>query len=578
MAQLVDFHHRGLPVTPLILLPSGWVYNLEWQTLCPTEETLFDLLDNQCFSAALHFAINHPSPPLSDSLRRPRAVSWFNVEVNPALKNDVVAVVIPIVGWKRTDILQLLETCDKNADTDSDWDIPCYVEIHQCIQGWRLTQLLNLRVVVALPWPDLIPHFGKQNPPKIESAFMDLRSFAKRGITVTVLPNMFEEATRELLLTLLILTLKGYSREVPVPLVNFFQYDLHLPSPLPPPPPPPSPPLTSAKSTSAPILQLPRRPANMSQSLTQNRNAFSPPAALSTTAPPTSLTLATHPTKRYGFRPSNWICLSGPYGSPQLCQKSLREVVVGFLGLITDSAREMAFLLKNGFGMRVMYHQRHPLSGITEIDFEPKMPTFLQNSDVVIIMDDCSDRRASLSKALRSRSPIRQKSTKRSRFILQEEDFRYFKPTGIFISTSPVENFSFAALAMALRNQTLSGAAFTIPMDGSLSSDELQSLHHMKNVIAVPPPSTAGFGPKLLRRQLAGLVLQTISEGLGLPLLGSIELAPPSDLERNFSHPASEKPKSKGFSSLTAKFWSVFRSGQSERGRRQEGNQSVSVR
>ncbi|KAL5965201.1 hypothetical protein TSMEX_007059 [Taenia solium] len=371
---------------------NGWVYKSEWDSLCPTEETLLDLLDNQCFSAALHLAINHPSPPLSDSLRRPRAVSWFNLEVNPALKNDVVAVVIPIVGWKRTSILQLLETCDKNANVEGDWDNPCYVEMHHCIQGWRLTQLLNLRVVVALPWPDLIPHYGKQNLSKNEGAFMDLRS------------------------------------------------------------------------------------------------------------------------------------------------------------------------------------------GIEGIDFDSNMPTFLQSSDVVIIMDDCSDRRASLSKALRSRSPIRQKSTKRSRFSLQEEDFRHFKPTGIFISTCPVENFSFSALAMALRNQTLSGAAFTIPMDGSLSSDELQSLYHMKNVLAVPPPSAAGFAPKLLRRQLAGLVLQAISEGLGLPFLGSSELTPPSDLKRTSSLSMFKKPKSRAVPNLTAKFRSALRSGRSGRECRQERSQSVSVR
>lgn len=220
------------------------------------------------------------------------------------------------------------------------------------------------------------------------------------------------------------------------------------------------------------------------------------------------------------------------------------------------------------------YHR----SGIEGIDFDANMPTFLQNSDVVIIMDDCSDHRASLSKALRSRSPIRQKSTKRSRYSLQEEDFRYFKPTGIFISTSPVENFSFPALAMALRNQTLSGAAFTIPMDGSLSSDELQSLCHMKNVLAVPPPSTAGFAPKLLRRQLAGLVLQTISEGLGLPFLGSPELAPPGDLKRTSSLSASKKPKSRGVPNLTAKFRSALRSGRSGRECRQERSQAASVR
>ncbi|VDM30705.1 unnamed protein product [Hydatigera taeniaeformis] len=477
MAQSADFCHRGLPVNPLILLPSGWVYSAEWESLCPTEETLFDLLDNQCFSAALHFAINHPSSPFIDPLRRPRAVSWFNLEVNPALKNDVVAIVIPIVGWKRNDILQLMETCDKNANVESDWYNTCYVEIHRCIQSWRLTQLLNLRVAVALPWPDLIPYFGKQNPSQSESSFIDLRCFARRGIAVsfikgnvTILPNLFEEATRELLLTLLILTIKGYGRETETNFINGTRIMRYF---------------ASVVFT----IHLVHKP------------------------------------------PSVQLMPSIPH----------RSCIEG-------------------------------------VDFDPNMPTFLHNSDVVIIMDDCSDRRASLSKALRSRSPIRQKSTKRSRYSIQEEDFRYFKNTGIFISTCPVENFSFSTLAMALRNQTLSGAAFTIPMDGSLSSDELQSLYYMKNVLAVPPPSTAGFAPKLLRRQLAGLVLQSISEGLGLPYLGFSELVPPSDLKRTFSYSGSNKPKSRGVPNLTGKFWSALRSGRSGRECREDRSQSLSAR
>lgn len=153
-----------------------------------------------------------------------------------------------------------------------------------------------------------------------------------------------------------------------------------------------------------------------------------------------------------------------------------------------------------------------------------KMPEFLSSCDVVILMDDCSDRRIFLSKALRSRTPIRQKSTKRSIFSLQEDDFRYFKTSALFISTSTVKNFSFTALAMALRNQTISGAAFTIPLDGNLSSDELQSLQHMKNVLALAPPSSSGRGPKHLRRRLAGMVFEAISDGLGLPFFGPQEL------------------------------------------------------
>ena len=118
------------------------------------------------------------------------------------------------------------------------------------------------------------------------------------------------------------------------------------------------------KSTPGPLLQLPKRRVHtVSQSLSHQRNASSTlPAAISTTAPPTSLTLATNHEEVLSFQSCNWLIRTGDCWSPLSYQKSLKEVTVGFLGLITESARETALLLKNGFGMNVIYQQRHPVS------------------------------------------------------------------------------------------------------------------------------------------------------------------------------------------------------------------------
>ena len=188
MTMPIDPHQRGLPVTPLILLPDGWIHKSDWRTHCSTEEAFFQLLYNQCFSAALQFAISHPSPPVSDSLRRPCAISWFNLEINPTFRNDVVAVVLPLVGWRRTEILRIPAECDNSIfKCENESDNPCYAELHQCTRGWKLSQLLNLRVIVALPWPDLIPQFGMRcKPYKNEGTFVDLRTFSKRGIAVSL--------------------------------------------------------------------------------------------------------------------------------------------------------------------------------------------------------------------------------------------------------------------------------------------------------------------------------------------------------------------------------------------------------
>ncbi len=95
-----------------------------------------------------------------------------------------------------------------------------------------------------------------------------------------------------------------------------------------------------------------------------------------------------------------------------------------------------------------------------ELVFVPKLVDLLQKSDVVVLTDDCSVQRASLAKAVRPRSPVRQRVAKRSSLSLQDEDFKRFAPNAIFISTSMVQSFNFSALASALRNQRISGAAF----------------------------------------------------------------------------------------------------------------------
>ncbi|KAM7532660.1 hypothetical protein Aperf_G00000130666 [Anoplocephala perfoliata] len=503
----------GLPVKPHILLPDRWLYTPDRQAACTDEEITLELLDNHYFSAALHFAIDHSTLPFIDFMRRPRAVSWFNLEVNPLLKDDVVAVILPIVGWKRADILHL-----QLVVSSGDGESHCYVETHHCMRNWRLNELLNLRIVVALPWPDLIPRCGKWIPNVGEERFMDLSILSKRGIQVTVLPNVFEDTTRELLITTLILMLKGFGRERSEPTMNIFEKQSLASLSK-------SPKVSPAKWKAKPPSRAALKLFNCQPSASLTPSQY---PVISSTAPPTSLTLATDRNDLL-FRPG----IADHYGTHLMAQKSWREITVGFLGILTDSAKKAAKLLREGFEMTVIYHQKHRLSDLGEIHFVSKMSEFLSSCDVVILMDDFSDRRIFLSKAFRSRTPISQKSTKRTRFSLQEDDFRYFKPSALFISTSAVENFSFAALATALRNQAISGAAFTIPLDGNLSSDELQSLQHMKNVLALPPPSTAGFGPKHLRRRLAGMVFKAISDGLGLPFFG------PQDLEFSSSQESS---------------------------------------
>lgn len=179
LTQSTEQNVRGLPVHPLILLPDGRVFlpssSTQLSNCLNTEDTFIDILDNQCFSSALHHAIHNPRPPLSNNIRRPDAISWLNLELNPSLMNDVVSVIMPVIGWTKTEPVVLPISSDS----------ACYVEMHHSMQHWRLTQLLNLRLIIAVPWPDLIPFHGRTDSEKRHrNQYIELGSYAKRGIHV----------------------------------------------------------------------------------------------------------------------------------------------------------------------------------------------------------------------------------------------------------------------------------------------------------------------------------------------------------------------------------------------------------
>ncbi|VDL59999.1 unnamed protein product, partial [Hymenolepis diminuta] len=488
-------HHLYLPVHPLILLPDGWLFIPDKNKNQTNAEIIMDLIDNHCFSAALHFAINNPIPPIIGSQYRPRAVSWMNLEINPHLKDDVVAAIFPIVGWKRSEILRL-DSNQRNGDDDD----PCNIEMHHCMRSWKFQELLNLRVVVALPWPDLIPHHGKWVQKEGEDIYVDLSSFSIKGIRVTVLPNIFEDQTREILITMVIVMLSGFLKE-------HFEFSANTVN---------TKNLLSSPKTS--LTNIPSKPLRPPRQTWPTSRTLSRQSIASKTVPPSNITFATKHTDH--------LLPTRVFETQFMTMKPWQEVTVGFLGLLTEAAKKTAKLFKEGFGISVLYHQKHSLPELEEIRFVQELPEFLSSCDVVILMDAYSDRQITLSKTHRARTPLRQKTTKRSRFAIQEDDFRHFKPTALFISTSTVENFSFTALAAALRNQTISGAAFTIPLDGCLSPDELQSFQHLKNVLSIAPPSTPGYTSKNLRRKLAGMVLQSIFEGLELPFFIPKEMEP----------------------------------------------------
>lgn len=107
-----------------------------------------------------------------------------------------------------------------------------------------------------------------------------------------------------------------------------------------------SPPKGKAKLPSKVAPKLIKRHLSASPTLSQY-------PAVSSTAPPTSFTLATDR--------NDLILRPGIFGTALMTQKSWREITVGFLGIVTDSAKKAAKLLSEGFEMTVVYHQKHPL-------------------------------------------------------------------------------------------------------------------------------------------------------------------------------------------------------------------------
>lgn len=156
----------GLPLHPRILLPDGRVFL--------KDASDFATLLDQCFCSALWQAIRTAQSPKNPSYR-PQPVSWFHLNLNPQAKDDVVAVVMPILP-------------DSHRRGS-------YVELIPGLRPWALNQLLNLKCIVAVPWPDIDPLYlsdgcfnerqGKRilmtNP---ENKCIDLNIYKARGIQV----------------------------------------------------------------------------------------------------------------------------------------------------------------------------------------------------------------------------------------------------------------------------------------------------------------------------------------------------------------------------------------------------------
>ncbi len=177
--------NRGLvPVQPHILLHDGRLFIKR----CGD----FTSLIEHCFSSALSHAIQ--SSTTTDSYR-PSPVLWLNLELDPRLKNDVAVVVLPILNQRSCD-QSSKEAVFLNSMLQAGKTMkPFVVEALPSTHEWRLNELLNLRLIVAVPWPDISNSMQTANivTKRCATAYggecqlIDLSLYLKRKIKVCVI-------------------------------------------------------------------------------------------------------------------------------------------------------------------------------------------------------------------------------------------------------------------------------------------------------------------------------------------------------------------------------------------------------
>ncbi|VDK30856.1 unnamed protein product [Dibothriocephalus latus] len=132
-----------LPSNPLVLIPDGKVF----LKTCANIDSIIDV----CFASALCHAIKNASV---SCCIRPRPVSWLSLDLNPRQKIDVSAVILPLLQQKSptssgaSHPLSLKFMRDRNQG--------CLVETALATEKWKLQQLRNLRVIIGVPWPDVL--------------------------------------------------------------------------------------------------------------------------------------------------------------------------------------------------------------------------------------------------------------------------------------------------------------------------------------------------------------------------------------------------------------------------------------
>ncbi|VDM04848.1 unnamed protein product [Schistocephalus solidus] len=215
-----------LPSNPLVLVPDGKVFLRS----CSNLDSIIDL----CFGSALCHAIKNASTSCSI---RPRPVSWLSLDLNPRQKIDVSAVILPLLQQK----------CSTPRGTGHlpPWKIlrdrnqSCFVETAISTEKWKLQQLRNLRVIIGVPWPDVLEGnltSTSTKCPKSETHFrttrygkrtmschtIDLSIYVKNGVKVFILPELFQEATGDIFMSLLLSTLREFSEADNMVFTNFW--------------------------------------------------------------------------------------------------------------------------------------------------------------------------------------------------------------------------------------------------------------------------------------------------------------------------------------------------------------------
>lgn len=438
-------------------------------------------------------------------------VTWLNLRLDPQKLSCVVAALVPFVDGRAKELRRSLATARAGADKKD-----CVIETLPCVKKWDCNKLSNLQFIFLIPWPDppneLFHEAGSislsarmLNKSRLNGGqitlgscssyrweyYFQLKRFIRRNVHIVHFCDWFAQSSAELAIYLFTSMGRGNFKECRALFENWLKVlvrsNVHV------------------KVGIGPMKNPPEKQTHSKQE----------PGCRSYRGLSYRLSMADQQ-KNIGRKKSatNFVQIPQEHNHPTIDgARQIRGTTLGLVGFTSELPQTIAKMASDGLGMKVVYHQKHPIPCVPYRYIE-NMNELLNLSDIILLSDDMMHR------ARRSHycTQLVHLRTRKPALWLTQKHFKQCRPHAVLICVTKIQCLDFLQLSIALRTGLLSGAGIAMPTVWSTPLSDLQQLCHLPNALVLPPVSSSACTPPDTRRLFARTIVQYLIELLSKPV------------------------------------------------------------